>query len=1074
MNAASPQDDNSSTVEPSGDITTDGQFSNEVLQQSLKELADIKFALDQSSIVAITDAKGTITYVNDQFCKISQYSRDELIGQNHRLINSSHHSRAFFQQMWGTIGLGQVWQGEIRNRAKDGTFYWVDTTIVPFLDRSGKPYQYIAIRHDITERMLTETALQHSLKELADIKFALDQSSIVAITDAKGTITYVNDQFCKISQYSRDELIGQNHRLINSTYHSRAFFQQMWGTIGLGQVWRGEIRNRAKDGTFYWVDTTIVPFLDAKGSPYQYIAIRNDITERKQLEERLRHQSEQEYLIAEMAQQIHRSLHLDQILTTTVSEVRRFLHCDRVLIYELEPDGSGCVVVESVSSDWKPITGTVIYDSYFAETYIQLYQQGRVQAVDDIYDANLTTCHIELLEQFQVRANLAVPIVNEGKLWGLLVAQQCASPRPWQSNEIELLRRVATQAAIAITQSELYQQSQDEIAQRQQTEVMLRQQMERERLLGQIAQRIRQSLDLEETLNTTVAEVRQFLGVDRVLLYEFEADWTGNVVVESVASPTLSILGMHIDDDCFSSTYVKQYMQGRTRAIDDIYAANLASCHVEMLASFEVKANLVVPILQGQQLWGLLIAHHCRAGRQWQSYEIELLKQLSIQVAIAIQQSKLFRQIQQLNSILEGQVQERTAELEHALVLESALKRITDKVRDSLDENQILQTAVEELSLGLNVRGCDAALNDNEQQIATIQYEYVRVDLPPAQGTIVHMSHCFELFNQLQQGQDLQFCQLPPYSMRPMKNACTVLVCPIVDEYEAIGSLWLFKPNNELFPELEIRLVQQVANQCAIALRQARLYQAAKAQVKALEKLNHLKDDFLSTVSHELRTPISNMEMATEMLAITLKQFNEFEDATHPIFRYLRILQDEGQREASLINDLLDVSRLEAGTEPLILLEIDLRSWLLHVAEPFVERTRIQQQSLNVEIPDNLPKIQIDISHLEKILTELLHNACKYTPAEGSITVSVAVTVMNDELTIRVMNTGIEIPEHELSHVFDKFYRIPNNDPWKHGGTGLGLALVKKRVEYLGGKIQVSSAAEQTTFTVWFPLNHLL
>jgi signal transduction histidine kinase len=252
------------------------------------------------------------------------------------------------------------------------------------------------------------------------------------------------------------------------------------------------------------------------------------------------------------------------------------------------------------------------------------------------------------------------------------------------------------------------------------------------------------------------------------------------------------------------------------------------------------------------------------------------------------------------------------------------------------------------------------------------------------------------------------------------------------------------------------------------------LYQAAKAQVKALEKLNHLKDDFLSTVSHELRTPISNMEMATEMLAITLKQFNEFEDATHPIFRYLRILQDEGQREASLINDLLDVSRLEAGTEPLILLEIDLRSWLLHVAEPFVERTRIQQQSLNIEIPDNLPKIQIDISHLEKILTELLHNACKYTPAEGSITVSVAVTVMNDELTIRVMNTGIEIPEHELSHVFDKFYRIPNNDPWKHGGTGLGLALVKKRVEYLGGKIQVSSAAEQTTFTVWFPLNHLL
>ncbi|CAG7636672.1 Sensor histidine kinase RcsC [Paenibacillus solanacearum] len=262
----------------------------------LTELKDIKYALsalEASSIISITDDKGIITYVNNHFCGISGYEQEELVGFTHKVVNSGYHSMAHFQALWETISRGQVWKGEMNNRAKDGSPYWVQLTVIPFVNDAGDVYQYVSFGTDITARKQYEDQLIQTMENLRDIENALDASSIVAITDDKGVITYVNEKFCEISKYDREELIGKTHRIINSGYHPKSFFKTMWETIKQGNVWRGEVKNRAKDGSEYWMNTTIVPFLDNRSIPHQFISIRSDITDRVKAEAALAERTKQ-------------------------------------------------------------------------------------------------------------------------------------------------------------------------------------------------------------------------------------------------------------------------------------------------------------------------------------------------------------------------------------------------------------------------------------------------------------------------------------------------------------------------------------------------------------------------------------------------------------------------------------------------------------------------------------------------------------------------------------------------------------------------------------------------------------
>ncbi|HEY9615469.1 MAG TPA: GAF domain-containing sensor histidine kinase [Microcoleaceae cyanobacterium] len=644
-------------------------------------------------------------------------------------------------------------------------------------------------------------------------------------------------------------------------------------------------------------------------------------------------------------------------------------------------------------------------------------------------------------------------------------------------------------------------------------------QHEYERLVSRIAQRIHQSLDLETILTTTVEDVRQFLQTDRVLIFRFEGQTSGCVAVESVAPEWNAMLGTTIRDPCFMERYQQAYCQGRVQAITDVYEANLSPCYLDLLMQFQVRANLVLPIIQPLQLltdrtktaecleenalWGLLIAQHCQSPRYWHSLEIELLQELATQAAIAIQQSELYRQVQRLNRELECQVQERTLQLQQSLNFAEVLKRITDRIHASLDESQILQTAVEALASVLQVDYCCAMLYNPEHTTATVRYESTSANLKVAVGQVLSVAETPKVHEQLLQGDLFQFYDGNRTSLQATQTgdlACpdlfdhlgAKLLCPIFldasslyplaaselmvfptlegdrrwsEEGGAIGYLAVIHQTIREFSQAEINLVRQVASQCAIAIRQARLYQAARTQVTELEKLNRLKDDFLSTVSHELRTPVASMKMAILMLTLALKKSPlPSEKASH----YLQILHEQCEREINLINDLLELQRLEAGEQSLIVSEIDLQPWLTQLVESFYDRLDRHHQHLQVNLPAKLPLLRSELASLERIVVELLENACKYSPAEAMITLTIWLT--NIGICLDVCNSHVEIPLEEIPRIFDKFYRIPNADPWKQGGTGLGLALVQKLVNHLGGTIRVKSGNHQTCFTLELPL----
>jgi GAF domain-containing protein len=338
-------------------------------------------------------------------------------------------------------------------------------------------------------------------------------------------------------------------------------------------------------------------------------------------------------VLMDMTRLLQASRSEEDLLRTAVTEVRQRFRTERVTVFQFQENGEGIFVEESVGQGWPKLLWSTVHDPCFSEGYIHQYREGRVRAIDNIYEANLGDCHVGLLERFRVKANLVAPIIRDEQLFGLLIAHQCSAPRFWQSTEIDLFAQISNQIGFALDRVRLLEQIDTESNQ--------------SKALASITRQIRASLIEDDVIKTTVAEVRRSFQADRVIVYSFDDQWYGTVVAEAVLPGYPKALWAKIKDPCFIEGYIDQYREGRVQATPNIELAGLTSCHLKQLEPFAVRANLVAPILKDDKLFGLLIAHQCSGPRDWQATEVDLFAQIAIQVGFALEHARLLDQVEQ-------------------------------------------------------------------------------------------------------------------------------------------------------------------------------------------------------------------------------------------------------------------------------------------------------------------------------------------------------------------------------------------------------------------------------------------
>jgi two-component system, sensor histidine kinase and response regulator len=806
-------------------------------------------------------------------------------------------------------------------------------------------------------------------------------------------------------------------------------------------------------------------------------------------------QASRQRTLLDVVSKIRESLDLHSIFQSTATEIRQLLNADRVVVYRFLPDSNHClgeIVSEDVLPQFSSALAARVQDPCFgSQQQAQKYIDGHVSQLTDVWALQLDPCYAQILGRFEVRANLVVPLLQGNSLWGLLCIHQCAQPRQWQDFEIQFCREIGLHLSVAIQQAEFVEQLQQQSERLNQAVLKA---VAREKALAQTIDKIRRSLDLEIIFQTTVSEVRELLQTDRVAIYRFNSDWSGEFISESVATGwtnlvqqqyQLPIVSRNVSecsvmmlspqlpyDTYLAETRGEIFVQGQVfRVCDDIYAANFSDCYIKVLESYQTKAYIITAIFHEEKLWGLLAAYQNSAPRQWQEEEVNFLVQISGHLGVAIRQATLLEQSQQrsqsLQTSLEQELRTRAEQLAQEAKQERHLARVIKLIRQTLDP-ELIFPATSELC---QILSCDRltiyrfepnwsgsfiyeSLVDSELPLINPNFCWSDHFLKAKQGWIYQHHESFTVSDIYAMGLNSAYVE---FLAQHLISGFTSV--PIFVGSKLWGLLTVYQhhaPRN--WQPREVRLLNQVSHQIGVALQQANLLLQEKEAAMTADVANRAKGQFLAHMSHELRTPLNAILGFTQLLERDPEVLPSHQE-------YLGIILRSGEHLLTLINDVLEMSKIEAGQLSLNEDGFSLPNLLGSIQEMLSLKAESKGLRLAIICADNVPQqIKTDEQKLRQILINLLGNGIKFTQT-GEVSLRVFVSEETADscllngvcgLTFEVEDTGYGIAANQIDTLFDPFIQSDSGKKFQEG-TGLGLTISKRFVELLGGKISVTS-----------------